>query len=128
VSLRTRPFAAGEAIEIRTAERRSFCIQRTLEIRREGVPVVYVTETEQPDLPPPVHLAIGDVSCAWDLPGVIVTHHQLVARDDAGAAAVIDVGHQGRVGPFRIHNDVIRKYPPGIDDAVDVFRVAVVRD
>jgi hypothetical protein len=120
------PIASGERIEVNTAERGDFAIYRTLEIRRDGAPVLYATEIEQPDLPPPLRLEGGDAACAANLPPAGgMNYHRLVAYD-GDQPITIDVGQQARVGQFLVHNDLIQKFTVPVLDATDTFRVAVI--
>ena len=120
------PIEAGEQIDVTTAVYRAFMYYRTLDVKIDGVPVVYATEVAQPSLPPPLMLEVGDSSCLADVPPAI-TIHQLRAADDGGEPVVIDGRQQAQVGRFRVFNDRIVRFPPGAEDATDRFQVVVVR-
>jgi hypothetical protein len=119
------PIRAGERLEITSAVYRAFSSFHTLDVKVDGVAVLYATQVAQPSLPPPLALEVGDSSCQLNGPAISI--HQLRARDEGGEPVIIDVKQQARVGRFSVFNDVILRFPPGAEDATDIFQVVVVR-
>jgi hypothetical protein len=116
----------GEAITVTTAEESVFYSYRTLQIAKDGVTIVYATAIEQPDLPAPLRLEVGEVECAASAHGDVVKHHRLVAYS-GDIAFPIGVGGHADVYPYRVYNDLVQRYTAPVEDAVDTFHVAAVR-
>lgn len=121
------PLAVGDVVDVTIVEQRSFVIYRTLEVRRQGAVVVYLTDIRQPSLPPPLRLETGDVACSVTNSSEAVRYNRVLAYD-GDQPVVIGFGEQADVAGFRVLNDSTITYSPNVvvEDGTDTLGVAVV--